>query len=67
MEVNSKYDVIPSKELNSLMTNKAEKENKIFSEKEVDKIYDILKPYSEVSEGVKLAHIEQVQKVKMRK
>lgn len=67
MKVNSKYDVIPSKELNQLLTSKAEKENKIFSKREVDKIYDILKPYSEVSEEVKLAHIKQVKKVKKAK
>lgn len=67
MKVNSKSDVIPSKELNRLLISKAEKENKIFSKREVDKIYDILKPYSEVSEEVKLAHIEQVNQAKLRK
>ena len=67
MKVNSKYDVIPSKELNRLLISKAEEENKIFSKREVDKIYDILKPYSEVSEEVKLAHIEQVKKANIRK
>lgn len=64
MKVNSKYDVIPSRELNSLIINEAEEENKIFSEKEVDKIYNLLKPYTNVSEGVKKAHLVQAKRAK---
>lgn len=64
MIVNSKSDVVVLKDLNSLINKYESGEDTVFSKREVDKIYNLLKPYTNVSDKVKKAHLEQAKRAK---
>ncbi|HHT97941.1 MAG TPA: NERD domain-containing protein [Clostridiales bacterium] len=64
MKVNSKSDVVMLKDLNSLINKYESGEDTVFSRKEVDKIYNLLKPYTDVSDKVKKAHLRQANRAK---
>lgn len=64
MKVNSKSDVVMLKDLNSLISKYESGEDTVFSRREVDKIYDLLKPYTDVSDKVKKAHLVQAKRAK---
>lgn len=64
IKVNSKSDVVMLKDLNSLINKYESGEDTVFSRKEVDKIYNLLKPYTDVSDKVKKAHLVQAKRAK---
>lgn len=64
MKVNSKSDVVMLKDLNPLINKYESGEDTVFSRKEVDKIYSLLKPYTDVSDKVKKAHLVQAKRAK---
>ena len=64
LQVYSEADVINLKELNKFMGKQVDNKMKIFNEKEINKIYNLLLPYTQVSDEVKQAHIENVKKAK---
>lgn len=64
MKINSKSDVIMVKDLNSLINKYESGEDTVFSKREVDKIYNLLKPYTDVSDKVKKAHLMQAKRAK---